>query len=56
MAECVPTPVQWVREQVELYESSGGTQGAELMDTGLLAVRLGARREQGCGGRVHGWP
>ncbi|MEU5959137.1 nitroreductase family deazaflavin-dependent oxidoreductase [Streptomyces sp. NPDC047525] len=33
-----PHPVQWVREQVELYESSGGTQGATLWDTGLPVV------------------
>ncbi len=38
MAKYVPTPVQWVREQVELYESSGGTKGTELRDTGLPCI------------------
>jgi F420H(2)-dependent quinone reductase len=33
-----PSPAQWVREQVELYESSGGTQGTMLLDTGLPVV------------------
>ena len=27
MAEYIPSPTQWVREQVELYEGSGGTRG-----------------------------
>ena len=30
MANYVPSPVDWVRKQVELYESSGGTQGTTL--------------------------
>lgn len=38
MAEYVPTPVKWVREQVELYESSGGTKGTELLETGLPCI------------------
>ena len=38
MAEYVPSPVKWVREQVELYEGSGGTEGTELMDTGLPVI------------------
>ena len=38
MAEYIPTPVRWVREQVELYEGSGGTQGTELLDTGLPCI------------------
>ena len=38
MADYIPTPVQWVREQVELYEGSGGTEGVGLMDTGLPCV------------------
>ena len=36
--EYVPSSSQWVRDQVELYESSGGTQGTTLMDTGLPVV------------------
>ncbi len=38
MAEYVPTPIQWVRDQVELYESSGGTRGTELLETGLPCI------------------
>lgn len=38
--EYVPSPARWVREQVELYESSGGTEGTTLMDTGLPVVVL----------------
>lgn len=36
--EYVPSSQKWVRDQVELYESSGGTQGTTLMDTGLPVV------------------
>ena len=38
MAEYIPSPRQWVREQVELYERSGGTEGTTLRDTGLPVV------------------
>ncbi|MFJ4621753.1 nitroreductase family deazaflavin-dependent oxidoreductase [Streptomyces sp. NPDC088812] len=38
--EYEPSPTQWVREQVELYESSGGTRGTTLRDTGLPVVLL----------------
>ncbi|MFH9420252.1 nitroreductase family deazaflavin-dependent oxidoreductase [Streptomyces sp. NPDC017529] len=38
-----PSPVQWVREQVELYENSDGTQGGTLWDTGLPVVILTTR-------------
>ncbi|WP_217198171.1 nitroreductase family deazaflavin-dependent oxidoreductase [Streptomyces buecherae] len=41
--EYAPHPVRWVREQVELYESSGGTRGATLWDTGLPVVILTTR-------------
>ncbi|MFI9550897.1 nitroreductase family deazaflavin-dependent oxidoreductase [Nonomuraea endophytica] len=33
-----PSPAQWVREQVELYEGSGGTEGTTLWDTGLPVI------------------
>src|SRR5260370_37031216 len=33
-----PSAQAWVRDQVELYESSGGTKGATLGDTGLTVV------------------
>jgi deazaflavin-dependent oxidoreductase (nitroreductase family) len=38
MAEYLPSPRAWVREQVELYEKSGGTQGTTLRDTGLPVI------------------
>ena len=38
MAKYIPSPRDWVREQVELYESSGGTKGTTLRDTGLPVV------------------
>ena len=38
MAEYVPTPIKWVREQVALYESSDGTKGTELRDTGRPCI------------------
>ena len=36
--EYVPSPRAWVREQVELFEGSGGTEGTMLTDTGLPVV------------------
>jgi deazaflavin-dependent oxidoreductase (nitroreductase family) len=44
--EYVPSTEQWVRDQVELYESSGGTRGTTLRETGLpvvIVTSLGAR-------------
>ncbi len=38
MATYIPSPRDWVREQVELYESSGGTKGTTLRDTGLPVI------------------
>ena len=38
MAEYIPSPVKWVRDQVELYERSGGTEGTTLRDTGLPVI------------------
>jgi len=38
MADYIPSPVGWVREQVDLYEKSGGTQGTTLRDTGLPVI------------------
>ena len=38
MAEYVPTPVKWVRDQIELYEGSGGTQGTELGGRPVIIV------------------
>lgn len=36
--EYEPSPRAWVRDQVEEYETSGGTQGLTLRDTGLPVV------------------
>ncbi|MCY3664001.1 MAG: nitroreductase family deazaflavin-dependent oxidoreductase [bacterium] len=38
MAKYIPSPVKWVRDQVELYEGSGGTEGVGLRDTGLPCI------------------
>ena len=38
MAEYIPSPREWVRDQVELYERSGGTDGTTLRDTGLPVI------------------
>ena len=38
MTEYIPPALDWVRDQVELYESSGGTEGTTLRDTGLPCI------------------
>jgi hypothetical protein len=38
-----PSPAQWVRDQVELYESSGGQKGTTLADTGMPVVIVTTR-------------
>ncbi|MDA0262615.1 MAG: nitroreductase family deazaflavin-dependent oxidoreductase [Chloroflexi bacterium] len=38
MAEYIPSAREWVRDQVELYEGSQGTQGLTLRDTGLPVI------------------
>ena len=38
MAEYIPPKIDWVREQVELYEGSGGTKGTTLMETGMPCI------------------
>ena len=38
MAEYIPPTLDWVRKQVELMESSGGTEGTTLLDTGLPCI------------------
>jgi len=38
MAEYIPSPREWVRDQVEIYERSGGTDGTTLRDTGLPVI------------------
>jgi len=38
MADYIPPALDWVREQVELYEGSGGTEGTTLRDTGMPCI------------------
>jgi deazaflavin-dependent oxidoreductase (nitroreductase family) len=38
MPDYIPSTRQWVRDQVELYERSGGTEGTTLRDTGLPVI------------------
>ena len=38
MPEYIPSPRDWVREQVELYERTGGAEGNTLRDTGLPVI------------------
>jgi deazaflavin-dependent oxidoreductase (nitroreductase family) len=38
MPEYIPSPRDWVRDQVALYESSGGARGTTLRDTGLPVI------------------
>ena len=38
MADYIPPALDWVREQVDLYESSGGTEGTTLRDTGMPCI------------------
>jgi len=36
--EYVPSPTEWVRDQVKLYEESDGAEGYELRDSGLPVI------------------
>ena len=38
MAEYVPSPFRWVREQVERYERTNGAEGYTLLDTGMPVI------------------
>ena len=38
MPEYIPATLDWVRDQVALYESSGGTEGTTLRDSGLPCI------------------
>ena len=38
MSDYVPSTQQWVRDQVELYERTGGREGNSLRDTGLPVI------------------
>src|SRR5947199_9278390 len=41
--EYIPSPVGWVREQVQEYEASGGARANTLRDTGLPIIILTTR-------------
>ena len=41
--EYEPTPWDWVREQVETYERTGGREGNTLRDTGLPVIIVTTR-------------
>jgi deazaflavin-dependent oxidoreductase (nitroreductase family) len=38
MADYIPSPSEWVRNQVAQYEGSGGREGTTLLDTGLPVI------------------
>ena len=44
MSEYIPSPTQWVAEQVELYEGSGGTDGTMLKGLPVIIVTNRGRR------------
>jgi deazaflavin-dependent oxidoreductase (nitroreductase family) len=44
--EYEPSPQQWVRDQVETYEVSGGQEANTLRDSGLPVVIVGHRGRQ----------
>ena len=44
MAEYVPSPAEWVRDQVELYERTDGAEGAELRGMPVVIVIHRGRR------------
>jgi deazaflavin-dependent oxidoreductase (nitroreductase family) len=51
--EYEPSPSQWVRDQVEEYERSGGQRANTLRDTGLPVVIVTARGNKT--GKVRKW-
>jgi F420H(2)-dependent quinone reductase len=44
--EYEPSPAQWVRDQVQEYEKSGGERGNTLLDTGMPVVVVATRGNQ----------
>jgi deazaflavin-dependent oxidoreductase (nitroreductase family) len=38
LSEYIPSPSKWAADQVELYESSGGTEGLTLRNSGLPVI------------------
>ena len=39
----VPSTLEWVREQIELYERTGGREGSTLRDTGIPVIIVAMR-------------
>jgi deazaflavin-dependent oxidoreductase (nitroreductase family) len=39
----VPSTYEWVRDQIELYERTGGREGATLHDTGIPVIIVAMR-------------
>jgi len=39
----VPSTYEWVRDQIELYERTGGREGATLRDTGIPVIIVAMR-------------
>ena len=44
MSKYVPSPAEWVRDQVELYERTDGAEGAELRGMPVVIVTHRGRR------------
>ncbi len=44
MGEYIPSPTEWVRNQVELYESSGGTEDTSLNGLAVIIVTNKGRK------------
>ena len=44
MAEYIPSPTEWVRNQVELYESTDGVEGNDLRGMPVVIVTHRGRR------------
>jgi F420H(2)-dependent quinone reductase len=51
--EYEPSPSQWVRDQVEAYEGSGGREANTLRDTGLPIIVVGTLGKKT--GKVRKW-
>jgi len=43
IGEYEPNPVGWVRDQIERYQASGGTEANTLRDTGIPIILITAR-------------
>ena len=44
--EYEPSPWEWVREQVETYERTGGREANTLRDTGLPVIIVTTRQQE----------